>query len=153
MKKVAIADGASNLAQKIASQFLRSGWDVLCIDDLSKNPGPLNTRLLKRDVLEVGPLEMALKKETADLLIFIPRSFTSEQPEMMPLEFHVNSFLGFLKVAEKIKAPELVFVVTKDLPTASKETCFEIIKSIQLKSKTNLKILSEDELLSEKNAR
>lgn len=153
MKKVAITDGASSLAQKITTQLLQSGWDVLCIDDLSQNPSPLKARLLKRDVLEVGPLEMALKKEAADLLIFVPRSFTSEQPQIIPLEFHVNSFLGFLKVAEKIKSPELIFVVTKDLPTASKETCLEIIKTIQLKSEISLKIQSEDELLSEKNSR
>jgi hypothetical protein len=140
MKKVAITEGASELGQKIASQYLTQNWDVLCIDDLSQYPSPQSARLLKRDVSEVGPLEMALKKEKTDLLIFIPRLFLSGETLLTQQEFHVNSLLGFLKVAERIEAPEFLFVLRPELPRASRESCLESLSQVRLKSPTVLTI-------------
>lgn len=132
MNKIAILEGASPLGQKAAEVFEKRGYQVLCVDSLATYPSPSRGQLLKRDSLEVGPLEMAFKKDSIDEIFYIPKNFQNNESQVHILEAHISSFLGILKIARTLRFKKIYLFLADDSPEESQNLLQKIFSEVEI---------------------
>lgn len=150
MSKILITGGGGSLGKSIAKELSEAGHSLLILDNLSNctsediQHGPL----LKRDVREVGPIEMACKKDSINGLIhlvFDKRQDLNEKELTEQTEFNYSTTLALYKVAVQAKLKWFMYVTPESSETREpakdqsylllKESFSQIANSYQVKIK------------------
>lgn len=108
-KRILVTGGAGNLGSRICKSLQEAGFTPVILDHLqgTTDSPPISVALIKRDLLETGPLSQALTKEKIQAVIHCASVHSVEESKAQPELYYKNNVDGLLSLLKALQTAKV----------------------------------------------
>ena len=152
-KRILVTGGAGNLGSRICKSLQEAGFTPVILDHLQGHTDslPISISLIKRDILETGPLSQALSKEKIQAVIHCASVHSVEESKAQPELYYKNNvdgLLSLLKALQAAKVKTLIAAKDSDGPASpfarTQAMMAQILEDCRPAMGLNISVLSSD---------